>query len=181
MPSINLIPPQQKAELKRTLFLSRWLRSATLVLVLSLLGTGIAVTAWQMMRQRATTVHQELVQLEQDQAKVASKDISDKTNELNTTITMVAKTLGQPQRWSADAVTVLSAVPAGNTVHEVSLQTDGRFRLIGVADTRSSFLALDQSIKTNARFSQVKTTSAPSKRTAVPFDYTGVLNPATQP
>ncbi|MEK7537874.1 MAG: hypothetical protein AAB619_02800 [Patescibacteria group bacterium] len=175
MLSLNLIPPQQKTDIQTTAMLRHWRRGLVMLAVLTVVGTGGVITAWQLLAGHARQVQGELTALQQRQSTRGETDITATTGTLNTTIKILSTTLGRPQSWSRNAAMVLAALPSGTTVSDLMIQAGGRFRLVGVADSRQTFVALEQTLKTHPQLQQVTTSSTASKRTAVPFDFTGLV------
>lgn len=178
MTNLNLIPPERKTENSRVIKLSRWFRIVITLMVLLLVGAGVTVAGWVMLQRHAREVKDQLTALERLAKQNSDTDITGTTNSLNTTMALVAGVLGEPSSWSYETSVVISALPTGVTVTNLTLQPRHRFRLTGIADTRSSFLELDNALKTDKHLTQVTTPSTPSKRLAVPFDYSGTVLPA---
>jgi Tfp pilus assembly protein PilN len=73
---------------------------------------------------------------------------------------------------------VLDSLPSGVTVTTFALNPGGAFQISGLADSRQIFINLEQVLKNNPRLKNVATASSASKRTAVPFDFSGTVMPA---
>lgn len=181
MPNLNLIPPQQKADLRQSAVLRHWRRVLSTFMTASVLGVLFGIGGLWMLNRHAQDISTDLRALEQKQKQNLATDLTATTTALNSTIKTVGDLLGQPQSWSRDTAVVLATVPSGVTVTSVTMQLNHRFRLIGTADTRATFLELDQAMKTSTLLTQVTTTSTASKRLAVPFDYSGTVLPPTSP
>lgn len=179
MPNLNLIPPQQKTDLRQSIVIRHWRRAVTMMMLFALLGLGFGITSYVLLRQHAGDVAAQLEKLDQQRKQDAATDLPATTTSLNTTIKTISELLGQPQSWSRDNAVILGIVPSGVTVTNLTLQLNHRFRLTGTADTRSTFLELDQAMKGSKLLTQVVTPSTASKRLAVPFDYSGFVLPAT--
>lgn len=180
MLALNLVPPKIKSEQRSSASLHQWLSIMVILTVFSLLGTAAGVVIWQLMERHAKTVHTELTQLQQKQSAANGTDITTTTSALNTTIKTVSTALGTPQSWATLSQTVFATLPSGVTLTKFSLAPNGAFTISGTADSRQTFVNLDQSLKKDSRLRNVATTSTASKRTDVPFDFTGIVNP-TQP
>lgn len=175
MLSLNIIPPAVKTELRTAAALVRWLKVAMILLLLVSLGSAAAVAAWRMLDQHAAATHRDLVAQRQRLSLDAKNDITATTVTLNATIKSLSAALGQAKSWSSLSATVLTGVPTGLTITDLTLQASNQFRFKGTAATRETFVLLDQALKTNPGLTKVTTTLAASKRTAVPFDYTGQI------
>lgn len=143
--------------------------------ILSLAGTAVGVVTWRMMQAHATSVTDTLAQLQRKQTSDNGTDITTTTGTLNTTIKSMTTALGTPQSWSALTQTVFTILPAGVTLTKFTLAPNGAFTLSGTADSRQTFVSLDQTLKQDPRLKNVSTTSTASKRTDVPFDFTGIV------
>lgn len=175
MITLNIIPSSLKDTLRSSARLSRWLTVVLMLLIIVVLGTGAATVAWSMLDRHAIDVHQQLVEKQQRLSTDTKGDISGTTNTLNSTIKQLSTALGEPQSWSHGVAAVLTGLPAGITISQLSLLPKGQFHLQGIATTRETFVALDTALKSNPQLEKVTTSSAPSKRTAVPFDYSGTV------
>lgn len=175
MLTLNLIPPKTKQELHSGVLYRNWLRSLIVLAVFGLFGTGGLFSAQMMMHRHAAATHQELLTIQQRQAKNAGSDLTTTTGALNTTIKTIATVLGSPRSWNRDTAIVLSSLPTGTTLSELTLIGAGKFRLVGITDSRQTFVTLEQQLKDNPQLEQVTTASTASKRTAVPFDFSGIV------
>lgn len=182
MLSLNLIPPQLKAEYQSASSRHRWLVALNTLAVLIIIGTAGSTTAWQLLERHGRNVRNELLQTQKQQGVGTGTDITTITGQLNTTIQTLAAALGTPQAWPELARSVIDILPAGATVTEFSLAPNGAWRIIGLTDSRQTFVSLEQTLKNNPLLSKVTTASTASKRTAVPFDFSGIVAaPASNP
>ena len=182
MLNLNLVPPQLKAEHQSASSRHRWLVALNILAVLIIIGTAGSATAWQLLKRHGRNVHDELLQAQKQQGVGTGTDITTITSQLNATIQTMGTALGAPQAWSELAGLVIHNLPAGATIAEFSLTPNGAWRITGITDSRQTFVSLEQSLKNNPRLSKVTTTSTASKRTAVPFDFSGIVSaPTTKP
>ncbi len=181
MLALNLIPPQLKSDLHAADVIQRWMWAIGLLAGLLTLGTVGLLSADRMLASHADRIHTDLIALQQRQIQNAGSDITSTTSNLNSTIKTLTATLGQPDHWAQQTTLVLAALPSGVTVNSLDLTPTGKFHLIGEADTRQTFLTLQQSLTTNHDLGQVKTSSTASKRSAVPFDFTGQVIKTNKP
>lgn len=172
---LNIIPPAIKNDYRSTEQLDHWRNVAISALVTILIGTAGAVGAWVMMDRHATTVATELRQLQQTQSTANGKDITATTGQLNTTIKLLTATLGTPRSWSSNTATIITGLPKAISISSLTIEASGQFHLIGTADTRQSFVQLEEALKSNTQLSKIATTSTASKRTDVPFDFSGTV------
>ncbi len=146
-----------------------------ILLVFAVVGVGGLQVVSFMLQQHADTIHEHLLSLQQQQAQNSSTDISATTSTLNDTIKTLRSTLGTPQSWSANAAVVLRALPTGTTLSQLTIGPGRAFHVVGIADTRQTFLSLDSALQNPDVFSNVRTSSTASKRQSVPFDYQGTI------
>lgn len=179
MYTLNLLPPKIQQQSAITETRQRWTR-ASVVLCLFIVGSFVvAGSAWFMLSRHAQSLQQQLEATRLAQSKNSATDITATTTQLNTTIKTFAAAIDVPQQWSRNAVTVLQLLPKGTSLSEFSLDAANVFHLVGTADTRQTFLNLDAALKKSPVVTNISTTSTASKRTDVPFDYTGTLTAAT--
>ncbi len=181
MITLNLIPPTMKRDLGSSQLLHHVLNSVTILAVIILIGTGGMIGGWVMLSRHASTVKAELQQLQQRQGKSDGQDITTITSRLNSTIKTLDSTLGWPRSWGSDLATILTGLPSTISISNLTVQSNGQFHLMGVADSRQSFVQLQTALKANAGLSGVTTSSTASKRTAVPFDFSGKLADLAKP
>lgn len=181
MITLNLIPPAIKHDYQTKEQLRHWLRALAVITLTVAVATAGAVGLWVMLGQHAQTVKKDLAAYEQQRTASSGKDITSTTSQLNTTIKVLTSALGEPQAWSSQATTVLNGLPTAIVITSLNIQRNGQFHLIGVADSRQSFVQLETTLKANTSLSNVATTSTASKRTAVPFDFTGTIVPPPAP
>lgn len=175
MITLNLIPPAIKRDYQSSEQLHHWLSAIIVVTLTVAIASAGTVGLWMMMERHATAIKADLTSLQQQQATASGKDITSTTGQLNTTIKTLTSALGAPQAWSAQTTKVLNGLPLAITISSLTIQHNGQFHLIGVADSRQSFVQLDTALKANPQLSNIATTSTASKRTAVPFDFTGTI------
>lgn len=177
MLALNLIPPQLKADHQTIILWRRWFSALRVLLILVIIGTAGSATIWQLLVRHELTIREDFNRLQQ-QGIGAGTDITTTTSKLNATIQTVSATLGTPQSWTELTEAVLDSLPGGVTVSNFILNPGGTFQISGLADSRQIFINLEQSLKNNPRLKNVTTTSSASKRTAVPFDFSGTVIPA---
>jgi len=176
---LNLIPPAVKQEYHSSEQFNHWRNVATVAVVTVLIGTAGAIATWMMMERHSTAVAATLQKIQQTQATTNGQDITATTGQLNTTIKTLTTTLGTPRSWSSDTANILIGLPSTISIQSLTVQANGQFNLVGLADTRQSFVQLEGALKANPKLSKIATTSTASKRTSVPFDFSGTL--VTQP
>jgi hypothetical protein len=179
MMTLNLIPPDVKRDFASAERLRRWMGACTiLTILLSLTAVGIT-GGWFLLQRHAQDVAAELTATQQRQQLSNDKDITGTTTTLNSTIKQLSAAVGTPRSWGRDISTILQGFPTDIVLSDITVQSNGQFRLVGIANSRQAFLQLDDVLKKNPRLTSVATTSTASKRTAVPFDYTGTVTPPT--
>ncbi len=176
---LNLIPPEQKHDLESSWLYRHWFSASVLLAIFAILSTATFSTTWYVLARHAKEVNHTLTTIQQQQAKNSSTDITATTTQLNRTIVALNTTLATPRPWSINTTTIISLLPSGVTLSLLSIQNNGAFHLVGIADSRQTFLTLDQALKGSTKLAQITTTSTASKRTAVPFDYSGQILPPT--
>ncbi len=181
MLNLNLLPPRNKQALQQASVSRQWMHGIIVLLLMTCIGTGVVIGTWSILKRHAQHVHATLETLRQQQAQSTGTDIAKTTSELNSTIKTLDATLGTPRSWAADTALLLATLPTGVTLSSTTMQANGSFHLIGIAQSRQVFETLDQALKSSPHLSKVNTTSTASKRTAVPFDYTGQIISAVQP
>jgi Tfp pilus assembly protein PilN len=177
MLALNLIPPQLKAEHQTIVVWRRWFSALRVLLILVIIGTAGSVAVWRLLVRHEQVIRDDFNRLQQ-QGIGAGTDITTTTSKLNTTIQTISATLGTPQSWTELTRTVLDGLPSGATVSTFVLNPGGVFQINGLADSRQTFINLEQALKNNPRLKNITTTSSASKRTAVPFDFSGTVLPA---
>lgn len=145
------------------------------LLVAVLIGTIGIVGLWFMLNRHADQTQTELQKLQQQQASSDGKDITSTTNRLNATINTLTTTLGTPRAWSTDTITVMTGLPSTISISSLTIFPDGKFQLIGTAESRQTFVQLETTLKSNPKLTAVATVSTASRRTSVPFDFTGSI------
>lgn len=179
MLALNLIPPQLKDERQAVAVLKRWLSALRVLLFIVIFGTVGSIAAWQFLVRHDAAIQSDFDRLQQQQGVGTGTDITATTGKLNTTIQTISTTLGTPQSWPELTRTVLDILPDGVTITTFTLNPSGTFQITGSAESRQSFINLEQLLKNSPRLKNVTTTSSASKRTAVPFDFSGIVLPAT--
>lgn len=179
MLALNLIPPQVKVERQAAVVLQRWLSALRILLILVLIGTAGSVVVWQLLVRHDAAVQADFTLLQQQQGVGTDTDITATTSKLNTTIQTISATLGAPQSWPELTRAVLDILPSGVTITAFTLNPGGAFQITGTADSRQTFINLEQLLKNNPRLKSVTTVSSASKRTSVPFDFSGTVIPVT--
>lgn len=175
MYSLNLLPPKVQQESAKTDMIRYWVRAATLVFVSALISSGILAAAWIMLSRHAQSLQSQLSATQADQRKNSATDITTTTTKLITTMKTIGATLGTPNIWSANELIVLQLVPKGALITEFTLEATGSFHITGIADTRQTFITFDTAIKGSPLLTGVTTTLSASRRTDVPFNYSGTL------
>lgn len=175
MITLNLLPPAVKRNYESAEQLHHWLRALIVVALTVFVGTAGVVGLWVMLDRHASTVRTELQEVHDRQATSSGQDIETITQQLNTTIKLLTTTLGTPRSWTSDTADILSGLPTTISISSVEIKNNGQFHLVGVADSRQSFVQLEGVLKTNTKLSNIFTTTTASKRVAVPFDFTGQL------
>ena len=150
--------------------------SAVMVLaVMVVIGTGSLAAFYFMLNAHSAEVKEQLAHVRLSQTTTKGKDISATTSQLNTTIISLAIALGTPRSWASDTAVIEAGLPSAVTITSLTINVNGSFRLVGTADSRQSFVQLQEALTKNAKLKDVTTKSTASKRVDVPFDFTGTL------
>ena len=175
MLGLNLIPPEQKNQIKQAHRLHHWLNAVLILTVICLLGDGLGGLSLTILKRHQAQIHQQLVEQNAAAAKQNREDITTATNKFNQTVSAQTTLLGPVRNWSKDATDILGLFTNDVTVNNLTIQADGHWQIDGLAATRQSFLTLDQLLKKSPLLREVSTTATASKRTDIPFNYTGRL------
>jgi Tfp pilus assembly protein PilN len=140
-------------------------------MVLLLLGQGVLF----LMQRHSDALTIDARHAREQAAATPSADVTKLTQQVNNQIAILKKTLGTGRPVRTPAVTILNAMPKGVAITKLSFESTGIVRIEGVADTRSTFLQLQDVMKTLTVLKNATTTSTASKREQLPFIYTAKL------
>ncbi len=177
MLALNLLPPKVKTSYIAAAFFSHLRHILLSGFIILLIGNIGAMGIQFLLHRHATATQSELESQKNNQATSNGQDITHITSELNATIKMVATTLGEPRSWASDVSVILNGLPAAITISELTMNPNGQFTLVGKADSRQAFIEVENALKNNTRLQKITTTSTASKRTALPFTFSGFVIP----
>lgn len=175
MTSLNLLPPERKADLHTRQEARRW-RQAVVFVVLGCLISIVGVIVMEMaLTQQVATSEKSLQTWKDLSAKRESGQVQAVTTHLNQSIAGL-QTLFSPLSLQRSALgSFFSIIPKDVTLTSATFAPDGSFTLAGVAATRASFLALRTALEQSPAITAPTTTSTASQRENLPFEYTGKL------
>jgi len=173
--ALNLLPPTLQAQRRaeaRFSAINRLLRIPTIGIVLTIILTQSALF---LMQQHYQSLRKDEMRAREEAAATPSADVTKLTQRVNNQISVLRKSLGTTRNFHNPVVTLLNSFPAGITITKITIEPAGTVRIEGVADTRSSFLLLQDVMKSSSVVKNATTTSTASKREQLPFIYTGKL------
>ena len=173
--ALNLLPPSLQAQRRtesRFETINRLLRIPTIGMIITIL---FAQTVLFVMQRHYQSLKRDEVRARELAAATPSADVTKLTQRVNNQISVLRKTLGSTRNYHTPIVGLLNSLPAGITITKVTFEPAGTVRIEGIADTRSSFLLLQDVMKSSTVVKNATTSSTASKREQLPFVYTGKL------
>lgn len=177
--ALNLLPPPLQAQRRaegRMAMINRLLRIPTIGALVILFATQGVV---MIMQQHYHALQRDEVRAREEAAATPSADVTKLTQRVNNQIALLRKTLSTTRNLHAPIVSLLNSFPSGVSITKITFEPNGNVKIEGIADTRSTFLTLQEVMKSSTVIKNATTASTASKREQLPFIYTGRLAPVT--
>lgn len=176
MYSLNLLPAERKKSLVFVTRLQQWRAAIALAVLGATIAGGLTFAMDWLLADAVRSSERKLTTWRELSAKRQSGRVTTLTREVNQTTAGLDALFGPLSLNRASMVQVLDALPNDIQVTEAKFLVDGQFTLIGIAATRTSFLALRTALDQSPGISSVTTSNTANQRENLPFEYTGQLS-----